>query len=235
MLCEHEVWHLKKLNFFPSVTEEELQALIPSVKSYKYKKGDTIYFAGERADYVYLVKDGYVRLSRLTPEGRSLTLDIFDPGDIFGEMVLVGEDRRAEIAEAMQSCTLWLLPKSGLQAIVEQNPKMALQITKIIGLRRTQIENKISNLLTTVPVRLARLLIMLAERYPGRTTKGHRFIKIRLTHRDIGDLIAANREIVTATLNRFKKDGTIAFMKNMVVLTDEAALRDLAGLDKGEI
>jgi CRP/FNR family transcriptional regulator len=235
MLSEHEIWHLKRLNFFPSVTEEELKALIPEVKTYSYKKGDTIYFEGERADYVYLVKEGYVRLSRLTPEGRSLTLDIFNPGDIFGELVLAGEDRRSEIAEAQQNCTLWLLPKSGLQAIVEQNPKMALQITKIMGFRRLQIENKISNLLTTVPVRLARLIISLAERYPGTTTKGNRYIKIRLTHRDLGDLIAANREIVTATLNRFKKDETITFVKNMVVLLDEASLRDLAGLDKGEV
>jgi CRP-like cAMP-binding protein len=135
----------------------------------------------------------------------------------------------------MRDCSVWGVPRSTLQAIVEKNPKMALQITKIIGFRRLQIENRVSNLLSTVPVRLARLILSLAERYPGPLDQGRRTIKIRLTHQDMGDLIASNREIVTATLNRFKKDEVIHLDGSTIVLHNERELHNISGTDKGEI
>jgi CRP/FNR family transcriptional regulator, cyclic AMP receptor protein len=232
---EDDIWLLKRLNFFPDATGPEMTALVQTIRPRTFQKGEMIYFPGELASYVYLVREGMIRLARTTPEGRSFTLEMFNPGDIFGEMALAGQDRRNETAEAMRDCAVWAVPRTTLQAIVENNPKMALQITKIIGFRRLQIENKISNLLSTVPVRLARLLLMLADRYPGPLDTGRRTIKIRLTHQDIGDLIAANREIVTATLNRFKKDEVIAFNGTTIILKNEHEIHNISGTDKGEI
>ena len=231
---EDDIWLLKRLNFFPDATGEQMQALVQTIHPKAFQKGEMIYFPGELANHVYLVREGMIRLAKITPEGRSLTLEMFNPGDIFGEMALAGQDRRSETAEAMRDCAIWAVPRTTLQAIVEQNPKMALQITKIIGFRRLQIENKVSNLLSTVPVRLARLILTLAERYPGPLDLGRRTIKIRLTHQDMGDLIAANREIVTATLNRFKKDDVIGINGTTIVLTNERELYHISGIDKGE-
>lgn len=217
------------MNFFPSVTEDQLKQLIPGVRIQHYKKAETIYVEGENAECIFLVRDGHVRLIRIVPDGRALTLDIFNPGDIFGELVLAGQDQRTEFAQALHDCTLWSLPKAGLKAIIEQNPQMAMQITKIIGFRRLLIENKIGNLLATVPVRLARLLLLFADRYPGQNGGGQRYINLRLTHNEIGDLIAANREIVTSTLNRFRRDGLIDLTRNLLVLINEPAIAELAG------
>jgi CRP/FNR family transcriptional regulator, cyclic AMP receptor protein len=232
---EDDIWLLRRLNFFPDATTTEMQALVQTIKPRAFQKGEMIYFPGELANFVYLVREGMIRLAKITPEGRSFTLEMFNPGDIFGEMALAGQDKRNETAEAMRDCSVWAVPRTTLQGIVEQNPKMALQITKIIGFRRLQIENKLSNLLSTVPVRLARLLLTLAERYSGPLDKGRRTIKIRLTHQDMGDLIAANREIVTATLNRFKKDEVIGFLGSTIVLLNERELYNISGTDKGEI
>jgi len=231
---EDDIWLLKRLNFFPDATGEEMQALVQTIHPRTFQKGEMIYFPGELANHVYLVREGMIRLARITPEGRTFILEMFSPGDIFGEMALAGQDRRSETAEAMRDCSLWGVPRATLQAIVEKNPKMALQITKIIGFRRLQIENRVSNLLSTVPVRLARLILTLAERYPGPLDQAKRTIKIRLTHQDMGDLIASNREIVTATLNRFKKDSIIGFNGNTIILQNERELYNISGTDKGE-
>jgi len=232
---EDDIWLLKRLNFFPDATGADMAALVQTIHPRTFQKGEMIYFPGELANHVYLVREGMIRLARITPEGRSFTLEMFNPGDIFGEMALAGQDRRSETAEAMRDCAVWGVPRTTLQAIVEQNPKMALQITKIIGFRRLQIENRVSNLLSTVPVRLARLLLTLAERYPGPIDQSRRTIKIRLTHQDMGDLIASNREIVTATLNRFKKDDIIRFDGGTIILHNERELYNISGTDKGDI
>jgi CRP/FNR family cyclic AMP-dependent transcriptional regulator len=232
---EDDIWLLKRLNFFPDATTEEMQALVQTIRPRSFQKGELIYFPGELANHVYLVREGMIRLSRVTPEGRSFTLEMFNSGDIFGEMALAGQDRRNENAEAMRDCSVWGVPRTTLLAIVEQNPKMATLITKIIGFRRLQIENRLSNLLSTVPVRLARLLLTLADRYPGPLDQSRRTVKIRLTHQDMGDLIASNREIVTATLNRFKKDDVIRFNGSTIVLHNERELHNISGTDKGDV
>ncbi len=231
----NDIWHLKRLAFFPELSVEQIDAMAKSSRIRKFAKGDMVYFPGELANHVYLIREGFIRLSRVTPEGRSLTLDILQAPDIFGEMAVAGQERRSEVAEAMQPCVLWAIALPTLVQLVESDPRIALQITKIIGFRRTQIENKVSTLLSTVPVRLARLVLTLADRYPASTKLGRRAVKLRLTHREIGDLIASNREIVTATLNKMKKDKLIDFLQNRIVLTDEIRLREMAGTDKGEV
>jgi CRP-like cAMP-binding protein len=232
-LREDDIWHLKRLNFFPELTAEQKAVVEASSETLSFKKQATIYFPGQLASHVYVIREGYVRLTRQTPKGAFITLDILNPGDIFGEMALAGQDRQSDAAEAMKDCTLWAIPRAALEAVVMTNPSMALQITKIIGFRRWQIENKVSTLLCTVPVRLARLILSLADRYPGKTRQDVRFVNIRLTHQDLGELIGANREIVTATLNRFKQDGIVDTARNMIVLANERKLSETAQREKG--
>lgn len=229
---EDDIWHLKRLNFFPELTAEQNRALETTSETVRFKKGETIYFPGQLTTHVYVVREGLVRLTRQTPKGAFLTLDILNPGDIFGEMALAGQDRQSDAAEAMRECVLWAIPREALAAVVTSNPAMALQIVKIIGFHRWQIENKVSTLLCTVPVRLARLIISLAQRYPATSRSGKRVVGLRLTHHDLGELIGSNREIVTATLNRFKQDGVIGAERGLVSIEDERKLGEIAQRDK---
>ena len=225
-----DIWHMKRLNFFPAISEQDMEALLRDNPLQKFKKGDPIYMTGQPANYLYLVKEGYVRISRLTPEGRSLILDILNPGDVFGELALAGIDRRSESADAMQDCTICPVPVLVMAGLLEQNSAMALQLFKIIGFRRQMIEMKIESLIfCTVPVRIARMVLMLAQRYPGRTQKGFRYVKLRITHREIGELIGANREIVTASLNKLKHEGLLTLVRKYIVIQDEGGVSALAG------
>lgn len=224
------LWYVECFNFFPAMSKEEMETLLKTTEVRSIRKGDAIYFPGDPADYAYLIKEGHVRISRISPEGKLLTLDILEPGNIFGEMVVAGQQRRSEIAEAMEDCALCVVPRSVLMSLVEANAKMALHITKIIGLRREKIESRIENLLfCPVSVRLARLFLGLADHYPGRTTEGYRMIDLRLTHQEIGSLIGTNREIVTVTLNRLKQQGLLVSLQHKIILMDEAQLTQLAG------
>jgi len=225
-----DIWHMKRLNFFPAISDADMEALLRDNPLQTFKKGQPIYIAGQSANAMYLLKEGHVRMTRLAPEGRSLILDILNPGDVFGEQALAGIDQRSETADAMPDCVICPVPIPVMEGLLKQNPDMALQLTKIIGFRRHQIEMKIESLIfCTVPVRLARTLLMLANRYPGQTQKGFRYVKLRITHRELGELIGANREIVTATLNKFERDGLISFVRRWTVLHDEDRINILAG------
>lgn len=212
------------------MTEDQRNALLLTTEMSHLKKGEIVYFPGDPADYAYLLKEGHIRVSRITLEGKTITLDILDPGNIFGEMALTGQETRSEIAEALTDALICTFPRQILKQIIESSPEMAFQVTKIIGLRRLEIENKIENLIfSTVPVRLARLILALAERYPAKNPEGKRYIDLPLTHQDIAQLVGANRETTTTLLNRFKEENSISFHRHMIVLEDESQLHHLAG------
>src|SRR6516225_5549931 len=65
-------------------------------------KHQTIYACGERAETVYFVESGQVKLLMLSPEGKECLLAIHTAGDTFGELCLSGDSTRQEAAITME-------------------------------------------------------------------------------------------------------------------------------------
>jgi CRP/FNR family transcriptional regulator len=83
-------------------------------------------------------------------------------------------------------------------------------------------------LFLTVEQRLARLILRLADEFPGTATSGKRFVNIRLTHQELADLIGSNREAVSATLARLRRARCVNAVRGFLVLGNEDALRRAA-------
>jgi CRP-like cAMP-binding protein len=79
----------------------------------------------------------------------------------------------------------------------------------LIGLRRKQIEAKISDLVfRNVPSRLAAILLDLLSQHGVESERGKQ-IKLRVTHKDLSRLAATTRETVSACLSQWKKQGIL--------------------------
>jgi len=206
--------------------KEELDAFMQHVR---YEKGETIYFPGDPSDTVYTLHDGRVRLDYLDESGKRLTFAIVGPGQVFGETALAGEEKRRWIAEAMEDTTLCIVHKNDLMRFAERNPKFALTITKLIGSRMVEIENKLENLLfRDVRARLANTLLALAREHGTEADGGVR-IELGLTHQELARLIGSTRETTSATLGDLEDEGLIQKRRGEIVLTDMERLRGLAG------
>ena len=78
-----------------------------------------------------------------------------------------------------------------------------------------------------VPTRLARTLVKLADQH-GREVEGGVQLRIRITHRELGDLIGATRETTTATMNRFQRDGLVGRKQGKLLIAAPERLQKLA-------
>ena len=70
-------------------------------RSLRKARGEFIYMPGDRADFVYILKQGRVKLSVLSESGKEIAIDIIQPGEIFGEFALVDESLRSNMAQAL--------------------------------------------------------------------------------------------------------------------------------------
>ncbi|HDZ26524.1 MAG TPA: Crp/Fnr family transcriptional regulator [Candidatus Aminicenantes bacterium] len=220
-----KVWYLKRINIFSGLSDKEMEMVSHVSFMKKYSKKETIYLPGDRKEQIYLLKSGRVKISKLSAEGKELILTMLGPGDVFGEMALVDDSPSGTIAETMDETHICVISRKNFEALLTQKPELAFQITKLIGLRRKELETKIEDLIfRDVHSRLAHLLLRLAQEHGLKRDRGI-LVNIKLTHYEIASLIGSTRETTTVCLNDFKKEGLLDFDRRKILLLNEAELK----------
>ena len=223
-----KLWYLKNLDMFSHMRDEEHRMIDEYSLMRDIKKGEILYLQGSSDKNIYILKKGAVKITKLTPHGKEIIIDIFKGGSIFGEMTVIEPHERDESAEVIEDGLICTMTKDNFDRLLQMVPGLSVQVTKMIGLRRWKIENKLLDLLySTVEQRLAKTLIHLLEDF-GIPKNGGYLLQIKLTHKDYADLVASTRETVTATLNKMKNDGVIDFEGKFVVINSLDNLRSIA-------
>lgn len=178
-----------------------------------------IYLPGDPAETVYFLKQGRVRISRLSEEGKQITLLVLETGMLFGEMAVLDERARHEsIAETMEDTLICHTPKAQFLAFLQRHPELTLKIAKLVGNRLRQVENRLEDVaFLSTEARLHKLLTQLAREYGQVTPQGTR-IELRLTHQELGYLIHATRQTVTELLNGFEARQWLSTEKRRLIL-----------------
>ena len=211
------------------MSEAEMKQLDGITHMKHYDKKSLIYLPGDVSDQVYLLKEGRVKISKISEDGREITLVILEPGEIFGESAIVADDEeRSSVAEALENAYLCIISRRDFEEFINNKPELALSITKLMGFRRRQIETMLEDLVFRgVHERIALLLLRLADLH-GKAVGDKKLIDISLTHYDYANLIGSTRETTTACLNDFKREGLIEFQKRKVVILNERGLKERA-------
>ncbi len=210
--------YLRKINLFRDLSHDEMDALDRMTRMTTVEKGRTIYRQDDKAQGLFLLKTGRVRLSRITPGGKKLDLTILEPGTFFGEMPLLGERMRNTFAEAAEDCLLCVMSQYDIEQLVLRNPRVGLRMIAVLSRRLAESEARLEDLAyRSVPARLASVLLRLG-------TDG---VVEGITHEELGDMVGAYRETVTKTLNEFQAAGYVKLGRRKVQIFDRPGLSAL--------
>jgi CRP/FNR family cyclic AMP-dependent transcriptional regulator len=177
-----------------------------------------------------MLKKGAVKINKLSPEGRVITLDILKGGTLLGELGAIENADRDETAEVIDDCLICIMSKANFDEMLKMVPGLSIRLNKIIGFRRRKIENKLLDLLySSVEERLAKTLIHLLDDF-GIPDGDAYILKVKLTHQDLSELIASTRETTTTTLNSLKKAGLIDYEGKYIRIIDKEKLEAIYSL-----
>jgi CRP/FNR family transcriptional regulator, LitR-dependent transcriptional activator len=127
------------------------------VQTLTFQRRQTLYHSGDPAQSVFRVRDGLVRITRMTPEGRVLTVRHLIPGDFFGEEAFM-DGKREEIAEALTTAQIEAIDP----ALINQQDLMA--ITRSLSHQMQRLMDYEYHLQTgDLRQRVARYLLELAD------------------------------------------------------------------------
>ncbi len=220
------IWFLKQCDLFQRLSPAQLASLESRCRLRKYPRGTPVYLPADHADGVLLLAEGRVKIGSFTEDGKQTILAFIEPGELFGELSLMGTETREEYAESVEKSTIVLISAEVMQQLLEEIPAVSLGITKLFGLRRQRIERRLKYLLfRSNRERLVHLLLELAEQY-GQSVVGGVELKIKLSHQDLASIIGSTRETVTVVLGELQAEGRLQLARRKITLTDMLGLAD---------
>ncbi len=219
-----KMWYLKKVNLFEHLDEETMEQLGDITHVQDVPEGQPIYFPGDNADTIFMLKKGRVRLSRSTPEGNNITLTILEPGDVFGEMALTDTEERDTRAETMSNAFICSSPKEKFLEVLRNNPDLNLRVTQMIGDRRREVEARVQNLIfKDSRERVTYVLHNLFQKHSVDDSNE----EIEFTHDQIANLAGLTRPTTSKVLNELASEGVIELGRGCILLADSAAFERL--------
>src|SRR4051812_16985091 len=94
---------LSRVPVFETLGAQELGRIAQLAVPRRFHAGQVVFREGDSSDTCYIVRAGHARAIREHPDGRSITLATFGPGDFFGELAMFDDERRSATVEAIDA------------------------------------------------------------------------------------------------------------------------------------
>ncbi len=225
---------LRETDLFTGLSEEDMLAIGHATTMTRCTAGQRIMSPDDPPDRIHILKAGKVRVYRVTPDGKQLTLDIHDKGTILGDMSLLGQEPIPEaFAETLDEAVICTISPDELRRLIERYPTIGVNIISYLSRRLRDAESELEAMAyQRVGQRLARKLVDLSSRFGVKTSRGT-LIEARLTQQELAEMIGTTRETLAHTLADFRKRGLLDTEKHQVLIRDAEQLMDIAeGLDE---
>jgi CRP/FNR family cyclic AMP-dependent transcriptional regulator len=189
---------------FAGLTPAELGPLATMAVARTYSAGTIIVSEGDRADTLYFVLSGRIKVFMSGEDGRELFLTTQGPGTYFGDMMLDDGVRSASVM-TLEACRLAALSRHVFREFLLHHPETAMAVINNL-IRRLRAMNLVARDLALLGVygRVANLLLSLAQEVDGRL-----IVEDRLTQQEIGERIGASREMVSRIMTDLEAGGAI--------------------------
>lgn len=195
-----------------AMTPETINA--PS-QSLRLNRKQSLFHPGDSAQSIFRVQKGLVRITKMTPEGRTLTVRHLEPGDFFGEEALNGNNR-IDLAEALTSAQIEAIDPSLI------NGSDLMIITQSLSAQMKRLMDYEYHLQAgELRERVARYLVQLAKT-PLAIPDENGQIMISATHELLAEGTASTRESVSKIVSDLRFEGIIETgYRNIILLNHE--------------
>lgn len=190
-----------------------------------YKKGEFIYIPDSEADLLFYITKGRVKIGTYGEGGKEIIKAVIHKGEVFGELVLVGEEKRRDFAQALEPTTLCALSKRDLPTLLRDRNELQIFLLKVMGSRVLEMEKRLESLVfKDSRTRVIEFLVDLAEK-KGERVGYETVVRKFFTHQEIANLTATSRQTVTTVLNDLRSRNILIFDRKRLLIRDLDLLR----------
>lgn len=220
-------WHLENIDVTHILCPNKVgnpEVMAQHLKSV-FKKGEPVYIPNDLSDRIFFITEGRIKISTMNEEGKEITKAILGPGEVFGELSLLGEAKRRDFATALEDTTACTVTLDELRGLMRERSELNLFFMRMFGARQLEMERRLESLVfRDSRSRIIEFLINLVKQKGQRI--GYEWVVRKfITHQEIANMTATSRQTVTTTLNdlRFKK--LLTFNRSRLLVRDVEKLQ----------
>lgn len=209
----------------PTSAALRLESFFRQYRHLRYKKGETVLYAGDDAPGAFMLVHGYVRLYSISKEGEELTLIVYKPGDIFPMLLAVSNVPNPYYIETVTPCELYRAPKDEFLSFIKSNGDVLFELTKRVLIRLGGLLSRMEYLaFGNAYQKIASILHICAERF-GEESGTNIIVQVPLTHKDVANFVGVTRETASIEIKKLERKGIITFRGRHVVVKNLSNLR----------
>jgi CRP-like cAMP-binding protein len=185
------------------------------------EKGTFLFQEGTPSHELYIIRSGKVRISKITPDGRELTLRLCGQGDLIGELTLFNPSQRnIQSGKVIESGEVAVIYQMSLEEKLAKNPALALEFMKWMSLQNQKAQTRFRDLvLNGKKGAMYSTLIRLANSFGERNNNGIT-ISLNVTNQELANFCGTSREVVNRFLSELRKNGIISVNKGVITIND---------------
>jgi CRP/FNR family transcriptional regulator, cyclic AMP receptor protein len=216
--------------FFKNLDAAILDRLVSHAIIRKVRKGSVLFRKDDAGSTLYAVCEGGVRISVPSSQGQDAIFNIVTRGEIFGEIALLDGGNRTADAVAIEDSEIMLIERRDFVAVLRAHPEMAINLIEILCSRLRRTSEQVEDIVfLDVPGRLAKALLQLHRRGAANPTDG-----IRITQRELSQMIGVSRESVNKQLRSWERRKWLKIERGGVRIVAPAALSGLVSENADE-
>jgi CRP-like cAMP-binding protein len=223
------IWYLENIDITGIFCPKKMGNSPSSHSNKTYKKGEFIYLPNEHSDKIYFINTGRVKIGSLGDSNKEITKVILGKGEVFGELSLIGQDKRTDFAQTMEETNVCIMSRSEMKNMLRDHNGFYLFMMNIIGSRTLEMEKRLESLVfKDSRSRIIEFLLDLNEKKGQRV--GYEWVVRKfLTHQEIANFTATSRQTVTTVLNELKSKNLLTFNRKRLLLRDLDKIKEELG------
>ncbi|MFS4457891.1 Crp/Fnr family transcriptional regulator [Bdellovibrio sp. HCB2-146] len=191
--------------------EKVTSQVLKLLQKKQYAKNSMIFEQQEDAKGLFLVEKGSVKISKISAAGKEIVLQIVNAGNTFGEGSLLGQEKYADNATALEASTIFYLAKKDFQAILSENPSLYESVVKSLVRWMNNLNQVIENINT--PSAKERVLLYLTRL---REEQGQPLVQLSGKKHDVALMLGLRPETFSRTLADLEEEGVITMNHKMI-------------------
>lgn len=217
--------------FSDSLTPAELAAVESTGIRRTYAHGQALFHEHGAPDRVLVLLSGFVKLSRVSEDGREVILAIRGPGDLIGEQSAIDGRPRSATATALDQVTALVLSGGDFIALLGREPRVAIVVLKMLSHRLREADvGRMELSLQDTTARVAARILELAERF-GDDADPDAGVEIHLpiSQEELAGWTGCSRDSVVKALQAMRSLGWIETGRRRITVLDRDALHRRTG------
>jgi CRP-like cAMP-binding protein len=199
---------LRRSALFATMDTETMTDFIAGGHLLHYKKGQDVFSLGDKAETLFFVIDGWVKLYRMNSDGEEVVITIVGPGETFAEAAVFSQLRRYPVAaQACEESVLLLVPREMFVQKIKQDSEFSLGLLGAISSRQRLLVQQIEQIsMRTPPQRVGTFLLQLClPQTQGQAIARIPYEKYLLAHR-----LNIKPETFSRALRKLESVGVVA-------------------------